>query len=412
MAATVITNVRLFDGENVKGVTNVVISGSTISGIGSHVRMPEGATFIDGEGCTLLPGLIDSHVHTGLEQLELALKFGVTTELEMMGHWELEQRREISERDDIADLKTASFGLTRPNGHPYQLTKAHDAPQNDAERSHASNGKETLRHAETKEQAIEFVRQRVAEEADYIKIMIEEGSVFKTPGLPLLSDEAMVAAVQEAHRHSKITVAHALTYRAAEKAIAVGVDGLTHLFIDRGADSALLEKMKGMFVTPCLTLDASLIGLKPTSFAADPRVAAKLPPVWHKHLQGSMDKYTHGDFDVVLKSVAALHKGGVDILVGTDSSFPIPHLAGIAHGASVHHELQLLVQAGLTPLEALRSATSVPARRFGLSDRGYVKEGLRADLLLVQGDPTKDIKSTLSVKSIWRRGRLLGTAKE
>ncbi|KIV78805.1 hypothetical protein PV11_06415 [Exophiala sideris] len=411
MAATVVTDVRLFDGEHVQDVTNVVISGTTISGIGSHVQFPEGATFINGDGCTLLPGLIDSHVHTGLEQLELALKFGVTTELEMMGHWELDQRREISERDDIADLKTASFGLTRPKGHPYQLTKAHDAPQTDAEHSHETKDKKTLRDAETEEQAIQFVRQRIAEDADYIKIMIEEGSVFQTPGLPLLSDEAMVAAVQEAHRHSKITVAHALTYDAAEKALAIGVDGLTHLFIDRGADNALLEKMRGKFVTPCLTLDASLLGLKPSSFAADPRVAAKLPPAWHKHLQGSMDKYTQGDFDVVLKSVATLHKAGIDVLVGTDSSFPIPHLAGIAHGASVHHELQLLVQAGLTPLEALRAATSVPARRFGLADRGLVKKGLRADLFLVEGDPTKDIKCTLSTKSIWRRGCLLETAK-
>ncbi|KAI1616356.1 amidohydrolase [Exophiala viscosa] len=411
MATTVITNVRLFDGENVQSVTNVVISGTTISGIGSHVQIPEGATIIYGEGCTLLPGLIDSHVHTGLEQLELALKFGVTTELEMMGHWELDQRREISKRDDIADLKTASFGLTRPNGHPYQLTKAHDAPQPDAEHPHATDEKQTLRHAETKEQAIEFVRQRVAEEADYIKIMIEEGSVFQTPGLPLLSDEAMVAAVQEAHRHNKVTVAHALTYSAAEKAIAIGIDGLTHLFIDRGTDNSFLDKMQGKFVTPCLTLDASLLGLKPTAFAADPRVAARLPPVWYNHLQGSMDKYTQGDLDVVLKSVAALHKAGIDILVGTDSSFPIPNLAGIAHGASVHHELQLLVQAGLTPLEALRAATSVPARRFGLFDRGRVHEGLRADLLLVDGDPTRDIKCTLSIKSVWRRGCLLDIAK-
>jgi imidazolonepropionase-like amidohydrolase len=120
-----------------------------------------------------------------------------------------------------------------------------------------------------------------------------------------------------------------------------------------------------------------------------------------------MDTYTKGDFDTVLKSVAALHKAGIDILVGTDSSFPIPLLAGIAHGASVHYELQLLVRAGLTPLEALRAATSVPARRFGLSDRGLVKEGLRADLLLVEGDPTKDIKDTLSIKFVWRRGHLL-----
>lgn len=408
MVATVITNVRVFDGESVQEATNVIISGTTILGVGGHIKIPEGAAIVNGEGGTLLPGLIDSHVHTGLEQLELALKFGVTTELEMMGHWEPDQRKAISERDDIADLRTASLGLTPPNGHPNQLTKGVDQAEPHAGHSHTANDQVLLKDAETKEDAITFVKQRVDEGADYIKIMIEEGSVFKTPGLPLLSDEAMVAAVDEAHRHNKVTVAHALTYSAAEKAVAIGVDGLTHLFIDRGADSALLEKMRGKFVTPCLTLDASMLGVKPTAFAADPRVASRLPPVWHNHLQGSMDTYTKGDFDVVLKSVAALHKAGIDILVGTDSSFPIPLLAGIAHGASVHYEMQLLVRAGLTPLEALRAATSVPARRFRLSDRGLIKEGLRADLLLVDGDPTKDIKDTLSIKSIWRRGHLLG----
>lgn len=79
----------------------------------------------------------------------------------------------------------------------------------------------------------------------------------------------------------------------------------------------------------------------------------------------------------------------------------------MAHGASVHHELQLLVQAGLTPVEALRAATSTPARRFGLADRGRILEGLRANLLLVDGDPTRHISDTLNLRQVWRRGSAL-----
>ncbi len=86
-----------------------------------------------------------------------------------------------------------------------------------------------------------------------------------------------------------------------------------------------------------------------------------------------------------------LHKAGVDILAGYDVSEPIPILGGLAHGASLHHELQMLVAAGLNPIEALRSATSIPARRFGLTDRGRIVPGFRADLLLVEGDPTTNI---------------------
>ncbi len=75
----------------------------------------------------------------------------------------------------------------------------------------------------------------------------------------------------------------------------------------------------------------------------------------------------------------------------------------------MHHELQLLVEAGLTPVEALRCATSKTAKRFGLSDRGAIKGGMRADLVMVEGDPTRNISDTLNIRGVWRRGVLLKT---
>jgi imidazolonepropionase-like amidohydrolase len=99
----------------------------------------------------------------------------------------------------------------------------------------------------------------------------------------------------------------------------------------------------------------------------------------------------------------------VDILAGSDVSEPIPILGGLVHGASLHHELQLLVAAGLKPIEALRTATSIPARRFGLTDRGRIVPGARADLLLVGGDPITKISDTLSILGIWRNGTKLNT---
>ena len=76
----------------------------------------------------------------------------------------------------------------------------------------------------------------------------------------------------------------------------------------------------------------------------------------------------------------------------------------MAHGASVHHEMQLLVRAGLTPLRAITAATATTARRFGLHDRGRISTGARANLLLVDGDPTVDITNTLNTRQVWRRG--------
>lgn len=78
--------------------------------------------------------------------------------------------------------------------------------------------------------------------------------------------------------------------------------------------------------------------------------------------------------------------------------------------ASVHHELRDLVRAGLTPVQALRAATSTPARRFALTDRGRIAEGLRADLLLVDGDPAVTISDTLNARAVWRRGTRLDSA--
>jgi imidazolonepropionase-like amidohydrolase len=90
----------------------------------------------------------------------------------------------------------------------------------------------------------------------------------------------------------------------------------------------------------------------------------------------------------------------VPILAGTDAPNP-----GTAHGVSIHREMELLVEAGLTPQQALAAATSVPARAFRLDDRGRIAPGLRADLVLAGGDPLKDITETRNIVRIWKGGK-------
>jgi imidazolonepropionase-like amidohydrolase len=134
-------------------------------------------------------------------------------------------------------------------------------------------------------------------------------------------------------------------------------------------------------------------------------VHSKVPAVWLENLSGAWATLPTENFEFALATVAALRRAGVDVLAGTDAS----HLGapGMAHGASLHDELRLLVTAGFTPTEALRAATAVPARRFALGDRGRITPGLRADLLLVTGDPTTTIGDTLSVQAVWRQGSRL-----
>ncbi len=396
---TAVTNARVFDGENLVEGRSVVIEGTRVREVGGPV--PAGATRIDATGATLLPGLIDSHVHTDLGGLRDALAFGVTTELEMNGRWSARARRKIAERDDVADFRSPGMGLTPKGGHPTQYMRT-------------SNNlliRFLYRYpvVSSPEAAVAFVGKQVAAGADYIKIFLEDGSCVGFPGLPVLDDRTLLAAVGEAHRLDRLAIAHVTTAAQGERAIAAGVDGLAHLFFDRPPSPELLARISsaGAFVVPTLVTLSSAFGNSAAALAADERVKARLSKRWLASLGRSVNVYPRGKLEDVYASVRALHAAGVDILAGSDVSEPIPSLGGLAHGASLHHELRLLVAAGLTPVEALRAATSRPARRFGLADRGRIARGARADLLLVDGDPTVDIADTLSIRAVWRRGARL-----
>ncbi|MFI8714288.1 amidohydrolase family protein [Brevibacillus brevis] len=418
---TAITNVRIFDGNQMIAPRHVVMKGESIISVGGDI--PADSTIIDGENATLMPGLIDAHVHTSIAGLRDALKFGVTTELEMNGDFTKRGREiQLKNVNGVADVRSAGTAITAPGGHPDELLPDGDEipefvlkeleklSEEDREAMLAAyaHDHEEIPQVTTVEEAIKHVHTQVENGADYIKIMIEEGTVMGAPGLPVLSDEILKTAVTEAHKLNKLVIAHVLTARSSQEAIDLGVDGLGHLFIDRPAyTSELVNSIasSGAFVTPCLVLNSSIIGNPASELANDPRVHSKLSLDWIDILNSSFNTFPQGNMENSFKNVMDLHRAGVDILVGTDvAPVPIPSLGGLAHGASVHHEMQLLVKAGFTPIEALQSATSKPARCFGLVDRGRIAEGARADLILVNGDPITNISDTLSIKAVWFKG--------
>ncbi len=392
---TAITGARVFDGDQVIEARTVVIDGAGIAAV--ERPAPPRAAIVDAAGGTLLPGLIDSHVHTDMDGLRDALKFGVTTELEMMGRWSAGQRREIAERNDVADLRSPGMGVTPKGGHPTEYT--------------SSSSNLFIRYlyrfpsVSTPREAARFVSRQVSRGADYIKVFIEDGSCIGFPGLPVLDDATLAAAVNEAHRHDKLAIAHITTAEGAQRAVDAGVDGLGHLFLDSPAPK-LIDAIAsaGVFVIPTLVTLSTAFGNNAAALAADERVRSRLDKRWLDSLSRSMNVYPQGSLDNAFASIRALRDAGVDVLAGSDVSEPIPILGGLAHGASLHHELQLLVAAGLRPEDALRAATSAPARRFGLTDRGRIVPGALADLLLVDGDAAAAISSTLSTRAVWRRG--------
>ncbi|MYV51073.1 amidohydrolase family protein [Streptomyces sp. SID3212] len=409
MSTTAIINARVFDGDRPLEATTVVFDRTGILAVGGEA--PAGAEIVDAAGGTLLPGLIDAHVHTNEQALALDLRFGVTTALEMQGNHTAGNRAHITENDAVADIRSSGFAITPPGGHPSELFPEgfRPGPPPGARGPKPSEPAPLMPFSTTPEEAVGFIPQLVERGSDYIKFMVDDGSVEGHPGLPMLDRATLSAGVAEAKKHGMLTVAHALTIEATRMAIESGIDGLVHLFMEGPHTEEIITLIRdaGAFVVPCVVLNASMMGITGDELADDPRVASRLDEQWMKTLRSSFGHYPQGRLGDVFGSVRALRDAGVDLLVGTDASAPFEFLGGLAHGASVHHELQYLVRAGLTPVEALHAATSTTARRFGLTDRGRIAEGLRADLLLVDGDPTTTISDTLNTRAVWRRGSRL-----
>ncbi|MCX4683375.1 amidohydrolase family protein [Kitasatospora purpeofusca] len=400
-ARTLIRNVAVFDGTRQHTAQDVLLDGPVIAAVGPALAAPAGATVVDGSGRTLLPGLIDAHTHTSdTDQLRRALLFGITTELDMGGTPSVARavREAARERDDLADLRIATTGATAPGGHPSQLV-----------------GLGLLAPFPTvsgPEDADAFVAARVADGADHLKIFIEDGSAIGTP-MPLMSAATIKALVRAAHERGLRTAAHTLTRRSARLAIDCGVDGLAHAPADGPCDDALVADAaaRGVFVIPTL---ASLTGMTDTpaeyALVDDPRLRPYADPRWLAEIERMR---ADGPGQVRVGPVAAdaryaadaalrMFEAGVPLLAGTDGTGGEGHPT--THGISYHGELALLVAAGLTPAQALTAATAAPADAFGLHDRGRVAAGLRADLLLVEGNPLTDITAVRDIAALWRRG--------
>jgi imidazolonepropionase-like amidohydrolase len=381
-----IRNARVFDGERVLDRATVIVQGGLIRSVGASAGMPRNAEVVEGEGFTLLPGLIDAHVHTAVEgagALRKALLFGVTTVLDMFHPVpaELAKLRQLAlaEPAQAADIRSAGICATVTKGHGTE----YGFPIPVIDRA---------------EDAQAFVDARIAEGSDYIKIIHSA-----KPGAPETSPDLVRALAAAAHRRNKIALACIFNSREAVEAIEAGVDGLAHLFQNGSLDPGFgaLVASHHAFVIP--TASVVLPACRPKLDGAvfdDRYLAPFLTPADVKNLKSLAPFWAPTVCDAFGEAIAQLKAARVPILAGTDSPNP-----ATAYGSGLHGELRLLVELGLTPAEALASATSIPARIFHLEDRGRIEPGKRADLLLVEGNPLRDIESTRRISAIWRGGQ-------
>jgi imidazolonepropionase-like amidohydrolase len=382
-ATLAITGARVFDGERLLPKATVLVDGNRIVAVGPEVAAPPGVETVDGSGKTLLPGLIDAHTHVwDGAQLEQALVFGVTTVLDMFTLPEVLKTLRADPRPERADIRSAGVLATAPGGHGTQY--GFPTP--------------TLTRPD---EAQAWVDARLAEGSDYVKIVIEDGSAVGAKR-PTLSRETVAALCKAAHARGKLAVVHVTSLDSARLALEVGADGLVHIFADVMPPPDFGSGVAGhrAFVVPTLGVLRSVFG-KANGLETDEALAPFLAPDARANLTATFRLRGKGPADAAaaFAAVRQLNDAGVPILAGTDAPNP-----GTTHGASLHGELALFVEAGLTPVQALAAATSTPARVFGLADRGQIAPGRRADLVLVDGDPSSDITATRRIAGVWRGG--------
>lgn len=346
---TVIHNVRVFDGEILLPPDVVIIEDGVI------VDDPTGAQqFVDAEGGVLLPGLIDGHAHpSNVTHLEDLTRFGVTTTM-TMACFNPDLCRSLQGHTGLTDIKLSSAPAAAPGSVHGYITSAVD--------------KTGLLLVNSTEQASSWMQRQVAWNPDYIKLIAE---------FPGLSTETLDALSSEARKYGKKTVLHAAAKASWQQAIDSHVDYIHHTPSDVSIDESQAMKVleQRQVSTPTLSI-----------------------------MKASANKDPSRNYTAASETVHLLHCKGVPIIAGTDANLQPGLVAEVPFGISMHQEMELLVEAGLSNVEALRAATYTPAMIWGLEDRGVIALGKRADLLLVDGDPIQDIKATRNIKKIWVNG--------
>jgi imidazolonepropionase-like amidohydrolase len=358
----------------------VVIKDGRIFDIGSQVRIPRGATVIRAKGAALLPGFFDLHTHwtasgdpgTTPQIASAYVAAGVTTVNDFNAAPESYEPRRRWLASLIAPHVNFAARVSTPGGHGADWADV-----------------ATTKWVNTPEAARAAIQGLIPYKPDLIKAFTDGWRYGNAPDNTSMDEWTLSALVEEAHKNSLRVFTHTVTVDRGALAARAHVDVITHSLQDRPLDAEAIASIKanGTAITPTLAVyEPVKPGQSPPQNRDDPKV------------QQGFRK-----FGFALQNVKALHDAGVMIALGTDAGMP-----GTQHGFSTLHEMELLVQAGLTPTEALMAATANSATLMNqIADRGTIEKGKRADLVLIKGTPWERISDLRNTDRVFIDGKLV-----
>jgi imidazolonepropionase-like amidohydrolase len=400
--AVVIRGARVVDGTGSPArAATVVIRGSRIESVGADAAPPAGARVIDAAGQTLIPGLFDLHTHltasaaNGVsgdwgKNLKAYLACGITTVNDYSTSAEMiAPMHRLLDTGAVAGPRVnMAIRLSVPGGHGTE----------------AGWGDFMTYQVDTPEQAHAQMKNVLAYKPDVIKVFNDGWRYGAAPDLASMNVETLAAIVEDAHAAGIKVFTHTVTLAGARIAARAGVDVLVHGIGDAPVDADLigLLKSKGTFYVSTLAVYEShqlshlservLSLLDPPSRQA---IAASAGATPVQPGQARQQRWQN-----LLSNVHHLYDAGVPVAAGTDAG-----MAGTFHGFAGLHELELLVEAGLTPLQAIAAGTTVSARAIGVaSQRGAIAPGQAADLVLIDGRPDEQIADIEKTRRVFMNG--------
>ncbi len=415
--ALVIRGATVIDGTGAPPRPNVdvLVREGRIVAIDPTLNAPAGTSELDARGAWVVPGLIDVHVH-----LDAPMVFQVTEE----------ERTRILDHNPLAFLYNGVTTVLNVSATPEWIfdlrAKQRDgrvlAPRIFATgRSITPDGGWGSRHggALTDAPTTRAVVKRYAEMgADAIKIIIEDG-LGHSGTYAEMSDEMLRAAADEAAKARLPVVVHAINLHEYRRALRIRPRAIIHGLEDLvpPGDTLIAElKDANVFVAPTLSLWESFNSHErhPERFD-DPALHGSVPPFLLAAMRrpdyraverkrflevARMDAYTWADarMTVFMANTLAMHRAGVRVAVGTDAGGPVGYNF---QGYNTIREMELLVDAGLSPMDVLVAATRTGAELIGVSDRlGTLAPGKLADFLILEANPLTDIRNVRRVRTV------------